>query len=164
MSRWLGIMLLASIVAAGCGSDNKVTNDTPAAEAGPGAFQADFRTSDTFFTMMSEMTPGDSPHGRVQIWYSSNVSDLLSESTFLVPVRTVAIKPFDMDEDGTEDGLAVMIKREPGYDADNNDWRYEMRDVSGNLMEEPVPGRNAMCISCHAAAADKDYLLGTEMR
>ena len=164
MFRWLGIILVASVVVVGCGKDKKVTNDTPAAEAGPGAFQADFRTSNTFYTMMSEMTQGNSPHGKVQIWYSSNARELLSQSTFQVPVGTVAIKPFDMDADGTEDGLAIMVKKEAGYDAANNDWHYEMRDVSGNLMDNPAPGPNAMCIGCHAVAKGKDYLAGTDMR
>ena len=160
----LGLTVFLGLVVAGCGDDDENGTAPTTPQNGPGAFQADYRTSSSFYTRMSQMTPGTSPHGKVQIWYSSNARDILSQSTFEVPVGTVAIKPFDGDADGTTDGIAVMVKKVAGYDATHNDWYYEMRDAAGVLMTEPAPGPNAMCSGCHAAASAKDYLAGTALR
>jgi hypothetical protein len=164
MSRWSVAILMAGVLLVGCGDDDKGTNAAPGPEPGPGAYQADYRTSSAFYTLMSGMKPGNSPHGRVQIWYSVNVRELLSQSTFRAPPGTVSIKPYDMDADGVEDGVAVMVKKESGYDPTHGDWYYEMRGTNGSLMADPAPGPIAMCVGCHAAASAKDYLAGTALR
>jgi hypothetical protein len=125
---------------------------------GPGKFSKNFRSSDEFFTRMGQLIKGKSPHGWVRIWYSSNIRDIIGRPTFKVPAGTVAIKKFQTAD---KSGYAVMIKQDPGFDDKNGDWYYEMRDETGALMQDPVPGRIKECSSCHAAAADKDYLAGT---
>ena len=131
---------------------------------GPGAFMSDYASSSDFFSNMSGMKMGKSPHGEVQIYYSSNVKVIIDKASFVVPVGTVSIKPFNNDGKPGIDGIAVMIKKKPGYDSQNNDWYYEMRDAQGNLSQMPTPGKIEMCIGCHAAASSKDYLAGTDIR
>jgi hypothetical protein len=135
-----------------------------AAVKGPGQFKADFRTSGEFFTLMSGMKQGRSPHGMVQVWYSNDLEDLIGRPSFTAPVGAVSIKPY---EAGATKGLAVMVKKEPGYDPENGDWLYEMRSADGAVQSrggKPMSGKIAMCIGCHVAAADKDYLAGTDLR
>jgi len=134
------------------------------AMAGPGKYMADYATSKDFFTLMSGMKMGKSPHGSVQIYYSTNIKDMIGMDSFMVPVGTVSIKPFDNDGTPGVDGIAVMIKKEAGYDPANNDWYYEMRDAKGNLKDMPAPGKTKMCIDCHAVYPSKDYLGGTQIR
>jgi hypothetical protein len=135
-----------------------------AAVKGPGRFKADFRTSGEFFTLMSGMKEGTSPHGKVQIWYSNDLKDFVGLPSFTAPVGAVSIKSF---EAGGAKGLAVMVKKERGYDPENGDWLYEMRSAEGAVQSrggKPMSGKIAMCVECHAAAADKDYLAGTDLR
>lgn len=112
---------------------------------------------------MTEPRQGSSPHGKVQIWYSSNLRDRLGKSPFAAPEGSVAIKEFDMQPDGTIDGYAVMVKKAAGYDAANNDWYYEMRDAQGSVNADPPSGKTEMCISCHVAAKASDFLAGTAL-
>src|SRR5690606_17135343 len=93
---------------------------TPVGKKGPGKFVADFRTSNDFFTRMDGPLAGNSPHGTVQIWYSSNLLTMIDRPTFVAPEGTVAIKVYKND-DG--EGIVTMIKKEQGYDRDHNDWR-----------------------------------------
>ena len=69
-----------------------------------------------------------------------------------------------MDGDGKLDGIAVMIKKEAGYDAANGDWYYDMRDTKGAIMPDPPAGKIAMCIGCHGGYKSTDYLSGTKLR
>lgn len=108
---------------------------------GPGEFRADYKTSSEFFTLMTGAKEGLSPHGIQQTWYSSNIKELIEQESFTAPEGTVAIKEFDMDKDGALDGLAVMIKRAPGFDADNGDWYYDMRSLDGQVMPSRVPAQ-----------------------
>jgi hypothetical protein len=107
-----------------------------------------------------------SPHGTQQTWYSTNIEPVIDANSFQAPVGTVSIKRFDMDADGTDDGLAVMIKREPGYDSANGDWYYDMRMLDGTIMADNAlcRGKIAMCIDCHQGASATDYLAGTKVR
>lgn len=105
----------------------------------------------------------DSPHGMQQVWYSANIRELVELPSFAAPEGTVAIKRFDMEGDGTDDGLAVMIKKPAGYDPANNDWYYDMRMLDGSIMPEPPAGKIQMCIDCHKGSTATDYLSGTKV-
>ena len=135
----------------------------------PGEFMADYATNPAFFTNMATRTSTvGSVHGRVQIWYSTNIKDMLeSGSSGPWPEGTVSIKEAYKAEpvdDDVVDEIAVMVKREPGYDAANGDWYYEMRNPRGELLADPAPGNNTMCISCHVGWSSTDYLAGLDLR
>jgi Cytochrome P460 len=156
--QWVLVLVLVAAVALGA------VWVSAAGEKGPGEFKADYKTSGEFFTLMDGMVMGKSPHGKVQIWYSNDLKDLLPKGKFTAPVGAVSIKPYENDKGK---GIAVMVKKEPGYDAANGDWYYEMRMADGKpMMKGPMPmaGKMAMCIGCHAAASGSDYLAGIGMR
>lgn len=163
MNPVIALSILACATLLGCSSSDS-TPATVAPLPGPGEFKADFRTSSLFFTNMKAAVRGSSPHGSVRIWYSSNVKDLLSTDSFAVPEGTTVIKEFDMAGDGTKTGLAVMVKKPKGYDVENGDWYYDMRDLEGNVMPDPPAGKIAMCIQCHAGYKSTDYLGGTKLQ
>jgi hypothetical protein len=154
----LGALALLTLA---CSSD-----DPPDDIEGPGAYSHDFETSEEFFTLMQGPVLGASPHGAVQIWYSSNVMESLGSSR--VPLGTVAIKTSAPATDGAVEAITVMVKREPGYSPDHGDWMYEMRGADGTVMmdddQQPMQGPIPMCIDCHVAAAGTDYLAGTHLR
>lgn len=58
--------------------------------------------------------------------------------------------------------VAVMYKRERGYDSDNQDWFYTKYNPDGTSQENDkgmlMTGRAAKCISCHASAPGNDYI------
>ena len=56
--------------------------------------------------------------------------------------------------------LTMMVKREDGYDAENNNWEYIM---ATQAMKVQSQGKLGMCINCHAAAVSNDYVF-TEMQ
>lgn len=164
-SKALTLAVLLGIGAlTGCGSSDDASTATTTAAVGPGDFKADYKTSSLFFTNMKAPLKGTSPHGTAQIWYSSNIKDLVTKDSFSAPEGTVVVKEFDMMSDGTKKGIAVMIKKPKGYDSANGDWYYDMRDMTGGVMADPPAGKIAMCISCHGGYKSTDYLAGTKLR
>lgn len=153
---------LALVLGFGIGACADDTDDTPLEIEG--GFDPSYRTSSGFFTQMSGLVEGSSPHGDTQIWYSTNIRSIIGDASFTVPAGTTSIKEFDMDQDGTVDGLAVMVKQDAGYDTANNDWYYEMRDTQGAVMADPPAGKTPMCIGCHTASRSTDFLAGTKLK
>lgn len=135
-------------------------DDAVDSSLGPGNFQANYRTSNEFFTNMTGAEPGDSPHGVVQIWYSGNLRNVIDQPTFTVPEGSVAIKEFHTDSTIGFEGIVVMVKKEPGFDPANGDWEYQVRDANATLQQQ---GALAMCIGCHVSASAADYLAGTQL-
>lgn len=143
-------------------SDTDYLAGTEIRNMGPGAYAADYATSSDFFTLMSGPVSGTSPHGETQIWYSSNIENILKyQDRFTVPEGTTSIKEFNNDGVPGLEGRVVMIKQPAGYDSDNGDWYYEMQDMSGSVLNS---GRIPTCISCHSGWTATDYLAGTELR
>jgi hypothetical protein len=159
MKRALFVLLLGASACSSAGTDSI------AAPKGPGAFDASFATSPQFFTRMKERKLGrpESPHGRIQIYYSKNLESLVDQPSFEAPEGTVAIKVQDRDGDGAVDGLRVMIKRASGYDPDNGDWYYETRDPKGGLSGASPPGKDAFCVGCHRGYPETDRLAGVAL-
>ena len=124
-------------------------------EPGPGAFEPSYATSDAFFTRMAGPVEGESVHGTVQIWYSTNLEPLLG-APFVAPEGTVAIKA----QDNGQPALTVMIKEAAGFDPENGDWSYEQRSADGALTNA---GALPACIACHAGWPETDHLAGTEL-
>ncbi len=58
--------------------------------------------------------------------------------------------------------VAVMFKREKGYDPDNKDWFYTKFDPDGtpqkNKKGKLITGRAGKCIGCHQSAPGDDYV------
>jgi hypothetical protein len=75
------------------------------------------------------------------------------------PAGTILVKE-SLGADGTGSkgelsNLTIMVKREGGYDPDNGDWEYVMT-TPATLVR--MQGKLGMCINCHAAARDSDFV------
>ena len=74
------------------------------------------------------------------------------------PMGTILVKETYKRSGGQKGdlrGLTVMIKREAGYDADNDNWEY--LNVSKSLKIKSQ-GRINLCIKCHSIAFMDDYV------
>lgn len=63
--------------------------------------------------------------------------------------------------------ITIMMKREDGYDDENQNWFYVKYAPDGTIMTNPkgallagrvAKGAPTVCISCHQTAQDGDYL------
>ena len=85
----------------------------------------------------------------------------------LYPTGTVFIKENYLAQDGRVGQpltLTTMVKREPGYDPEHNDWEYIQSSVSGKvLLQGPYsdPTVKAVCAECHNNIAERDYIFST---
>jgi hypothetical protein len=150
MIRVLGSIVVFLSLAA-CGPAN-----------GPGAFAADFKTNQSFFTQMSKpvdnsgMDAATFVHKLQRTWYSANVRQALGGND--LPVGTVAIKE-TYDAMNMPSGVFVMVKKS------KDTWNYEARGKDGAEMAGAPKGDNvAMCHSCHTKFAGTDYLGGTTFK
>ena len=81
-----------------------------------------------------------------------------------LPVGTIIIKEkYDHIEDAKTrtkaDAYAAMIKHEPGYDADHNDWEYVYIELDKpNTITGATCGKLDSCIDCHANRKQTDYV------
>lgn len=60
--------------------------------------------------------------------------------------------------------LTVMIKHEPGYDANNGDWEYIEIDSLGHVLQRGNTSNdtiNGKCAACHKNIAERDYIFST---
>lgn len=83
-----------------------------------------------------------------------------ADDTKVMPIGSVVVKEkWWNKQEARPSAYAAMIKREPGYDADNGDWEYVY--VSTSAEEKVQRGRIEKCVTCHRTAANKDYLFRT---
>ncbi len=73
----------------------------------------------------------------------------------------------DSDPSAWLGAVTIMLKREAGYDGDNQDWYWAKYLPDGNLDKNPMgmqlagriaKGMSQGCIACHQAAGGGDYL------
>lgn len=111
---------------------------------GPGRFNSRFKKS-TGFVQVSKVV--DSRSSRLtNVWISANLVRAMHSPHPEIPDGTVAIKEFDTVEGKR---LGVMVKMGRGYDPLGHDWYYEVRDQTGELLQDPPSGKIAACKSCH---------------
>lgn len=137
-------------------------------------FVPDFATNASFVTRMTQAQPGSEPHGSMQIWYSRSLADRFTATPLSAPVGSVAILK---SSGGTyANTLAIMTKKQAGYDANSGDWFYELRDGTGSnilkdtrgqVLEGPVNGQMGgvqACVTCHrTGGTSTDSLRGTQI-
>ncbi len=119
----------------------------------------------------SDYFNGNSPHGGVNRMYYDIVTVDATPYHVIVKdnfggdgatIDTVGEAPADYLM-----AVTVMVQRESGYDADNNDWFYVKYGADGmigqNDMQMSLAGRvakgmNMGCIACHQNAGGGDFI------
>ena len=75
------------------------------------------------------------------------------------PDGTIAVKEaHDANDPASRIDTLYVMKKTSGFDKDNGDWYYSVMDSSGKAKMAGV--KIQMCISCHQASKDKDYIIG----
>lgn len=77
-----------------------------------------------------------------------------------VPVGTVVVKEKypHYFTNASPTAVAFMIKREPGYDPEHDDWEYAYEDRPSEGQRKITRGKIESCINCHRLAKVSDYL------
>jgi len=128
----------------------------------PGACAAsmDFQTWHTWTRV------NDQPIQGHELWVTVYLNDLAKEgylsATFPLQECAAIVKAHHAAQDSEDiSNLTVMVKMPAGYDPEHGDWWYAMYDPTGRQAE--FEGRVEVCIACHQAAADRDYLFAREV-
>ncbi len=121
--------------------------------------------------LQSDVMPGKSPHGMIIKMYYNIVT--IEGMPYHVVIKDnfggegVTIEMVNESPADYLMAVTTMLQREPGYDADNNDWYWVKYAPDGtvgmNDMDMALAGRVAKgmpmgCIACHVNAGDGDYL------
>ena len=109
--------------------------------------------------IQSDVIPGNTPHGAfIQYFYGVVSADgkpyhVIVKDNFMPDKKLAA--------------TTVMVQREAGYDADNNDWFWVKYGADGGVAKNDkgmslagrvAKGMDMGCIACHKAAKDNDYV------
>jgi Cytochrome P460 len=84
---------------------------------------------------------------------SERAVEQLAAGQRVFPVGTVIYKSYYSKARGRT-VIAVMRKREPGFDSEHHDWSY----LLGETFQAYEVGRVARCAACHSRAASQDYV------
>lgn len=104
------------------------------------------------------------PIGRSHFYDASDQIDKIAAVPAPLPAGTVIVKEkYDQIEDANNrtnpKAFGVMIKKEPGYDAEHNDWEYAYIEIdSEKKITAATRGKLANCIDCHANREHTDYV------
>ncbi|MFQ5506758.1 MAG: cytochrome P460 family protein [Planctomycetota bacterium] len=118
---------------------------------------------------------GGSPHGKWVRLYSTFVG--VGGKSYPIIVkdnfggRGVTTERIQKDRKAFLKAVTVMLRREPGYDRENQDWFYAKYAPDGTVEKNPkgmllagrvAKGMNKGCISCHLQAQGNDFLFSND--
>ena len=166
-----GSLLLAALVAAGCGGEAEegAAEAPPPAEAtGPAlpdttadAVWAHLIASDyqswALWPGTEALYAGTEPHGMLLTTYVNSVmAEALAEGrTTELPDGAIVVKDNYMP-DGTFDASTVMYQAPGDYNPQANGWWYLKRNADESV--DAAGSAGTMCQGCHMAAEGEDYL------
>ena len=121
--------------------------------------------------MTTPVYKGQSPHGAYLRLYSSFVTVDGAARPIIVKEnyggRGVTAEAATSDPDTWLKAVTIMLQRETGYDADNDNWFWVKYAPDGSVMSNDkgaqlagrvAKGMPAGCIACHTNAKGGDYL------
>lgn len=118
---------------------------------------------------------GQSPHGRWVRLYSTFVKVRGRNYPIIVKEnfggRGASPERIAKTPDKWLKAVTIMLKREPGYDPENQDWYWVKYAPGGEPAKNPAgialagrvaKGASKGCISCHSQADGDDYLFSND--
>ncbi len=125
----------------------------------------------------SDFYPGNSPHGKFLRTYF-NLVKINGKSYHVVIKDNYGGEGATMETVSKSPGkylaaVTVMVKREDGYDPDNDNWFWAKYLPDGSLDKNArgmqlagrvAKGMNAGCIACHNAAQDNDLFFTNDKK
>lgn len=117
---------------------------------------ADYRANWELWPEKGELYSGGEPHGMLLTTYLNGVAlQALRGGAGSLPLGSILVKENFMP-DSTLAATTVMVKRPVPYNPQHRGW-YFMKRLADGTVE--AAGRVEGCQSCHAQAADNDYVL-----
>ncbi|MBW6509026.1 MAG: cytochrome P460 family protein [Desulfuromonadales bacterium] len=108
----------------------------------------------SLFPGTQKMYKGQSPHGALITTYvSADVKQAIETGKGKLPDGGFIVKENYMP-DGTLDAITIMY-RVKGYNPDGGDWFWAKYGSGGRV---DAAGKEAMCVGCHAAVKDNDWV------
>ena len=129
----------------------------------------------TNWKLKTPVYKGQSPHGKWVQLHSTWVT--IDGKAYPVIIkdnfggRGVTKEAVEADRDKWLVAITVMVQREAGYDADNDNWFWAKYGKDGMIEKNPMgmalagrvaKGMNKGCISCHSQAGGHDYLYSND--
>jgi len=116
---------------------------------------------------------GQEPHGRVLEYLEKEIT-VDGRDVWTLVKRNHLAEDLEIEDVINEpranlDSVTVMVRREAGYDPDNQNWWWAKYNPDGSLQLNPndmelagrvAKGADAGCIACHQAAPGGDYIFG----
>ena len=97
-----------------------------------------------------------------RVYLNDGARDRYLAAAARYPRCAAIVKPLYRDASATRIlELMIMVKLPAGYDPENADWWYGVYDATG--LKARRRGKLKDCISCHAFAAETDYLFAEEV-
>src|SRR5579872_5406432 len=101
------------------------------------------------------------PHAKSYIVVRVNSTGLAQfKAGKSVPEGTVVVKEKHpvYEPNAQPVAIAVMFKREPGYDPEHGDWEYAYELLQTENARKVERGKIESCIDCHKGTRSTDYL------
>jgi len=123
------------------------------------------------WVLQSDVLPSMAPHGDFARLYYDIVS--VDGELYSVIIKDnfggegATMETVTSDPAAYLIAVTPMVKRQPGYDPDNNDWFWVKYGPDGSVMMNPAgaamagrvaKGAKVGCIACHVKAGGGDYL------
>ncbi|MEM4409703.1 MAG: cytochrome P460 family protein, partial [Candidatus Caldarchaeum sp.] len=107
---------------------------------------------------------GQEPHGALLTTYvSDGAYDAITQRKGVMPDGAIIIKENYMP--GKNLATITVMKKIKGYNKEAGDWFWvkflpdgRVETMESNGMKMVAAGKVGMCISCHSARAENDYL------
>ena len=125
--------------------------------------------------MASDVYPGTTPHGKFLRLYYNIVN--VDGKPYHVIIKDnfggegATLETVSKSPEKYLAAITVMVQREAGYDADNNNWFWVKYKADGAIDKNPMgmalagrvaKGMDVGCIACHAGAKGNDYFFAND--
>ncbi len=119
---------------------------------------ADYQANWQLWPGTAEKYEGTEPHGMLLTTYVNDLGyDAITTAAGTMPASAIIVKENYMP-DGTLAAITTMYKFE-GYNPEAGDWHWVEFLPDGSVdMDGMLQGKVEMCIGCHGAKADNDYV------
>lgn len=163
-----GILAAFLILISGCSTNELTSNannsddtETTTAESSGTAIYTLITETDPYtdwgqFPEATGTVESSAPHGPfAKVYINAIAAAALDDSPENLPDGSIIVKDSIDTEDEESQGTLTIMKKVEGFSHATHDWVWVMVSPSGEVQAE---GNIDMCISCHAAARDNDYL------
>ena len=96
-------------------------------------------------------------HNQLGVIYANEVAlKAVDSNSRVFPVGSIFVREKTSPTDSKPELLAVMIKRESGFNPDGGDWQFLLTD--GEKKKVKVRQKSGECLNCHYRQRENDFV------